>query len=106
MPGPHTLEILAAGVGLLVIALEIAYLPALYNAFAARETEVTLLEGRGGAPAWGPEILARHYWLDNHGRAAAAVRRLGALGGRGLGEPVELPGPHLVPLARVAAAAG
>ncbi len=52
--GPHTLEILAAGVGLLVIALEIAYLPALYNAFAVRETEVTLLEARGGAPAWGP----------------------------------------------------
>jgi hypothetical protein len=63
--GPHTLEILTAGVGLLVIALEIAYLPALYNAFAARETEVTLLEARGGAPGWGPEILARHYWLDN-----------------------------------------
>lgn len=63
--GPHTLEIATAGVGLLVIALEIAYLPALYNAFAARETEVTLLEARGGAPAWGPEILARHYWLDN-----------------------------------------
>ncbi len=65
--GPHTLEILAAGVGLLVIALEIAYLPALYNAFAVRETEVTLLEARGGAPAWGPEILARHYWLENLG---------------------------------------
>ena len=62
--GPHTLEILAAGVGLLVIALEIAYLPALYNAFAARETEVTLLDARGGSPAWGPEILARSYWLD------------------------------------------
>src|SRR5947209_1165310 len=38
--GARTLEILAAGVGLLVIALEIAYLPALYNAFASRETEV------------------------------------------------------------------
>lgn len=62
--GPHTLEILAAGIGLLVIALEIAYLPALYNAFAARETEVTLLDARGGSPAWGPEILARAYWLD------------------------------------------
>ena len=47
-----------------MIALEIAYLPALYNAFAARETEVTLLDARRGAPAWGPEILARHYWLD------------------------------------------
>jgi hypothetical protein len=62
--GPHALEILAAGVGLGVVALEIAYLPALYNAFAARETVVTLLDARGGAPAWGPEILARHHWLD------------------------------------------
>jgi hypothetical protein len=62
--GPHTLEILAAGVGLLVVALVIAYLPALYNAFAARETEVTLLDARGGSPAWGPEILARAFWLD------------------------------------------
>ena len=62
--GPHTLEILAAGVGLLVIALEIAYLPALYNAFAAREAEVTLLDARAGAPAWGVEILARSYWLE------------------------------------------
>jgi hypothetical protein len=62
--GPHTLEIIAAGFGLLVLALEIAYLPALYNAFAVRETEVTLLAARGGTPAWGPEILARHFWLD------------------------------------------
>jgi hypothetical protein len=62
--GARTLEILAAGIGLLVIALEIAYLPALYNAFAARETQVTLLATRAGTPAWGPEILARHYWLD------------------------------------------
>jgi len=63
--GPRTLEILAAGIGLGVVALEIAYLPALYSAFATRETEVTLLSARGGNPAWGPEILARHYWLDN-----------------------------------------
>jgi hypothetical protein len=63
--GPHILEIITSGIGLLVVALEIAYLPALYNAFATRETEVTLLEARGGTPAWGPEILARHFWLDN-----------------------------------------
>ena len=62
--GARTTEILAAGFGLLVIALEIAYLPALYNAFANRETEVTLLATRSGTPAWGPEILARHHWLD------------------------------------------
>jgi len=64
-PGAETLEIVAAGVGLMVVALEIAYLPALYNAFAARETEVTLLATRSGTPAWGPEILARHFMLEN-----------------------------------------
>ncbi len=62
--GPRVAEITAAGIGLLVVALEIAYLPALYNQFSTRETEVTLLEARAGNPAWGPEILARHHWLD------------------------------------------
>jgi len=61
----RAIEIVAACVGLLVIALEIAYLPALYNAFATRETEVTLLATRSGTPAWGPEILARHHMLGN-----------------------------------------
>ncbi len=62
--GPRALEIVTAGLGFGVIALEIAYLPALYSAFATRETEVTLLAARGGTPAWGAEILARHFWLD------------------------------------------
>jgi hypothetical protein len=63
--GSRSIEIVGACVGLLVIALEIAYLPALYDAFAIRETEVTLLAARSGTPAWGPEILARHHVLDN-----------------------------------------
>ncbi len=62
--GPRAVEVIASGIGLLVVALEIAYLPALYNQFSTRETEVTLLEARAGNPAWGPEILARHHWLD------------------------------------------
>jgi hypothetical protein len=62
--GPRVVEVVAAGIGLLVVALEIAYLPTLYTQFSARETEVTLLEARSGNPAWGPEILARAYWLD------------------------------------------
>lgn len=57
--GPEAIEFVAAGVGLLVIALEIAYLPALYSAFSAREADVTLLATRAGVPAWGPELLAR-----------------------------------------------
>src|SRR5580692_6451589 len=52
--GPRAIEIVAAGMGLLIVALEIAYLPALYSQFSSRETEVTLLESRSGNPAWGP----------------------------------------------------
>jgi hypothetical protein len=66
-PGAHAVEIIAAATGLLVVALEIAYLPALYSAFANRETEVTLLATRSGTPAWGPEILARHHMLETMG---------------------------------------
>src|SRR5271165_4087944 len=62
-PGSTVLEVLAAASGFFVIAMEIAYLPALYSAFAAREEDVTLLAPRAGSPAWGPEILARHYWF-------------------------------------------
>jgi hypothetical protein len=54
------IELLAAGSGLVVVALLIGYLPAIYSAFNRRETLVTLLEARAGAPAWGPEILWRH----------------------------------------------
>ncbi|HET6809814.1 MAG TPA: hypothetical protein VFH50_02260 [Acidimicrobiales bacterium] len=50
----------AAGTGLGIVALEIAYLPTIYGAFNRRETLVTLLQSRAGSPAWGPEILARH----------------------------------------------
>ena len=84
-PGAKTIEITAAGVGLLVVALEIAYLPALYNAFATRETEVTLLATRSGTPAWGPEILARHHMLGNIDEFRAALRGLGTLGRRSVG---------------------
>jgi len=49
----------AAFSGLVVVALQIAYLPTLYNAYNRRETEVTLLAAAAGLPPWGPEILAR-----------------------------------------------
>jgi hypothetical protein len=53
------IDYLAAASGLVVVALQIGYLPSLYAAFNRRETEVTLLSSRAGTPAWGPEILAR-----------------------------------------------
>ena len=57
-----TLEYLAAFTGLVVIGLQVGYLPTLYAAFNKRETEVTLLATRAGVPSWGPELLARTRW--------------------------------------------
>jgi hypothetical protein len=42
------------------VALQIAYLPSLYNSFSRREGLVAMLESRAGSPAWGPELLIRH----------------------------------------------
>ncbi len=62
--GPAVFVFLAAVTGLVVITLQIAYLPTLYAAFNRRETEVALLNARAGVPSWGPELLARtHYAL-------------------------------------------
>jgi hypothetical protein len=56
---PTAVDFVAGATGLVVVALQIAYLPTLYAAFNRRETEVTLLGVRAGRPAWGPELLAR-----------------------------------------------
>lgn len=58
-PGSTIIDYAAAYSGLLVIALQIGYLPTLYAAFNRRETEVTILVSRAGTPAWGPELLLR-----------------------------------------------
>lgn len=63
---PAVVAFLAAAFGLVVVALQIAYLPALYDAFNRRETLVTMLESRAGVPAWGPELLARHSLVGIH----------------------------------------
>src|SRR5580704_16068602 len=63
---PAVIVFLAAATGLVILTLQIAYLPTLYAAFNRRETEVALLNARGGFPAWGPELLARtHYALGS-----------------------------------------
>jgi hypothetical protein len=63
---PAVIVFLAAAVGLVILTLQIAYLPTLYGAFNRRETEVALLNSRGGFPSWGPELLARtHYALGS-----------------------------------------
>jgi hypothetical protein len=63
---PAVFVFLAAAVGLVILTLQIAYLPTLYAAFNRRETEVALLNARAGVPSWGPELLARtHYALGS-----------------------------------------
>ncbi len=63
---PAFMVFAGAATGLIIITLQIAYLPTLYAAFNRRETEVALLNARAGIPSWGPELLARtHYGLDS-----------------------------------------
>ena len=59
------IDVVAAAVGLVIVALQIAYLPTLYAAFNRREVLVTTLESRAGVPAWGPELLSRHALVNS-----------------------------------------
>lgn len=57
---PQTLLIFSeATIGLILVALLIAYLPTMYAAFARRETAVTLLEVRAGDPPSAVEMIRR-----------------------------------------------
>jgi hypothetical protein len=56
------IEYMAAFTGVIVVGLQVGYLPTIYAAFNRRETEVTLLTSRAGVPAWGPELLLRTRW--------------------------------------------
>ena len=59
-PENEAVDIAVGAVWVVVVALQIAYLPALYSSFNRREGLVSMLESRAGVPAWGPEVLARH----------------------------------------------
>ncbi len=58
--GNDAIVVLAGATGAIAVALQIGYLPAIYQAFNRRESLVTLMESRAGVPAWGPEVLMRH----------------------------------------------
>jgi hypothetical protein len=55
----------AAATGLVVIALQVGYLPTIYGAYNRRETLVNMLESRAGEPAWGVELLAREQLIGS-----------------------------------------
>jgi hypothetical protein len=51
-----------AGVGLVLLAMLITYLPSIYGSFSRRENAVTALEIRAGSPPSGVEMIER-YWI-------------------------------------------
>jgi hypothetical protein len=63
VPARQLVAFAAAGVGLALLALVIAYLPTLYGAFSRREEVVTKLTVRTGAPPSGPALLASSWEL-------------------------------------------
>lgn len=61
----HTvLAFTEATIGLILVALMIAYLPTMYGAFSRRETAVTLLEVRAGSPPSAVELLLRSHRIN------------------------------------------
>jgi hypothetical protein len=54
-------EFAEALLGMILVALLIAYLPTIYSAFTRRETQVQLLEVRAGTPPSPWELIARSY---------------------------------------------
>jgi hypothetical protein len=61
--GATVVSFAAAATGLVVIALQVGYLPTIYGAYNRRETVVNMLESRAGEPAWGVELLAREHLI-------------------------------------------
>jgi ion channel len=66
---PHTalgrlLVVLEAGIGFAFLALIIAYMPVLAQAFSQREVNVALLDARAGSPPSAAELLRRHAGVD------------------------------------------
>jgi hypothetical protein len=62
--GPLLLTYTEAGLGLLIVALLITYLPVIYGAFSRRENGVSLLQVRAGAPPRAATMLIRFLRIE------------------------------------------
>ena len=58
---PMIMSFVEAAIGLVLVALFIAYLPTIYAAFTCREREVSLLEVRAGSPPSAVEMIRRYH---------------------------------------------
>ncbi len=63
-PLARFLVVAESGFGFGFLAAIIGYLPFIYGAFAARETNITLLDARAGTPPTAGELLRRHSFLE------------------------------------------
>jgi hypothetical protein len=55
----RALSVLEAGMGFAFLGVVIGYLPVVYNSFASREVEISLLDARAGSPPTAAEFLGR-----------------------------------------------
>ncbi len=55
----RALAVIEAGMGFAFLGVVIGYLPVIYNSFAAREIEISLLDARAGSPPTAAEFLSR-----------------------------------------------
>ncbi|HVA74256.1 MAG TPA: hypothetical protein VNF71_06790 [Acidimicrobiales bacterium] len=62
--GPLLLTYAEAGIGLLILALLITYLPSIYGAFSRRENGVALLQVRAGIPPRAATMLIRFQLIE------------------------------------------
>lgn len=67
-PAYLLLNFAEATIGLILVALIIAYLPTMYDAFSRREKAVNLLSVRAGNPPWAPQMLERFSRISNFER--------------------------------------
>ncbi len=55
----RALAVMEAGMGFAFLGVVIGYLPVVYNSFAAREIQISLLDARAGSPPSAAEFLSR-----------------------------------------------
>ncbi len=55
----RALAVMEAGMGFAFLGVVIGYVPVVYNSFAAREIEISLLDARAGSPPTAAEFLSR-----------------------------------------------
>ncbi|HEX2923665.1 MAG TPA: two pore domain potassium channel family protein [Chloroflexota bacterium] len=73
-PAIRALEVVESGLGVAFLALVIAYLPVMYEAFSRREVNISLLVARAGSPPTAVELMRRLSRGEGTGSAIEVLR--------------------------------